>query len=194
MIFAIALGRERFTWRGAIGIVMTVAGVALSVGAVLDFRHMAAGEWTGCGAAFLSAAIGAACSIGYRPYLQRNPTVAVSFTAMAAAVVFLAVPAGVEGLFSDWAGFSATGWAAVAFIGASSGVGYILWLHSLARLPASNVAAFLGLSPVLAVSLSALFLGAPYTLADTAGLVLVIAGLVVALWRADDEATASGRD
>lgn len=186
MVFAVAIGRERFTWRGATGIVMTVAGVALTLGALLDFGHLAMGQWIGCGAAFLSAVIGAACSIGYRPYLGRNPTVAVSFAAMAAAVVFLAVPAGLEGLFTHWSGFSAEGWASIAFIGFSSGVGYILWLHSLARLPASNVAAFLGLSPLVAAGLSVLFLGAPYTVADMAGLVLVIAGLAVALWRAED--------
>jgi drug/metabolite transporter (DMT)-like permease len=91
-----------------------------------------------------------------------------------------------EGLFSQWAGFSATGWAAIAFIGASSGIGYFLWLHALSALPASNVAAFLGLSPMLAVALSAVFLAAPYTTADAAGLVLVLVGLVVALWH--DEA------
>jgi drug/metabolite transporter (DMT)-like permease len=183
MIFAVAIGRERFTWRGTTGIVMTVLGVALSVGAVLDLRHQGTGQWLGAAAAFLSAIIGAVCSVGYRPYLQRNPTIAVSFVAMAAAVAFLVIPSFFEGLFSGWSGFSAAGWAAIAFIGASSGVGYFLWLHALSALPASNVAAFLGLSPMLAVGFSAIFLQAPYTAADAAGLVLVLAGLAVALWR-----------
>jgi drug/metabolite transporter (DMT)-like permease len=185
MIFAVAIGRERFTWRGSAGIVMTVVGVALSVGTLLDFHNGNASQWVGAGAALLSAIIGAVCSVGYRPYLQRNPTVAVSFTAMTAAVVFLLVPSFFEGLFSGWSGFSTAGWAAIAFIGASSGVGYILWLHALSALPASNVAAFLGLSPMLAVGLSALFLDAPYTAADTVGLFLVLAGLAVALWRSN---------
>jgi drug/metabolite transporter (DMT)-like permease len=185
MIFAIAIGRERFTWRGTVGIVLTVLGVALSVGALLDFQHGGAGQWLGIGAAFLSAVIGAACSIGYGPYLKRNPTVSVSFVAMTAAVVFLLVPSSLEGLFSGWSGFSVAGWGAIAFIGASSGVGYFLWLHALSALPASNVAAFLGLSPMLAVALSALFLGAPYTGADAAGLVLVLSGLAIALWRSE---------
>lgn len=183
MIFAVAIGRERFTWRGTTGIVMTVLGVALSVGAVLDLRHQGTGQWLGAAAAFLSAIIGAVCSVGYRPYLQRNPTIAVSFVAMAAAVAFLVIPSFFEGLFSGWSGFRAAGWAAIAFIGASSGVGYFLWLHALSALPASNVAAFLGLSPMLAVGFSAIFLQAPYTAADAAGLVLVLAGLAVALWR-----------
>jgi drug/metabolite transporter (DMT)-like permease len=183
MIFAIAIGRERFTWRGTTGIVMTVLGVALSVGALLDFHGQGTGQWIGAGAAFLSAMIGAGCSIGYGPYLKRNPTVGVSFVAMCAAVVFLVIPSSFEGLFSGWSGFSLVGWAAIAFIGASSGVGYFLWLHALSALPASNVAAFLGLSPMLAVGLSALFLDAPYAATDAAGLVLVLAGLAIALWR-----------
>jgi drug/metabolite transporter (DMT)-like permease len=139
MIFAIAIGREHFTWRGTVGIALTVLGVGLSVGALLDFRHQDMGQWLGIGAAFLSAIIGAGCSIGYRPYLQRNPTVAVSFVAMAAAVVFLAIPSSLEGLFTGWSGFSLAGWAAIAFIGASSGVGYFLWLSPSrpCRLPMS---------------------------------------------------------
>ena len=185
MVIAIAIGRERFTWRGTAGIVLTVLGVALSVGALLDFYHQDGAQLLGVGAAFLSAVIGACCSIGYGPYLQRNPTVAVSFVAMAAAVVFLVIPSSLEGLFSGWSGFSVAGWAAIAFIGASSGVGYFLWLHALSALPASNVAAFLGLSPMLAVALSALFLSAPYTATDAAGLVLVLAGLTIALWRSE---------
>ncbi|MBN9076645.1 MAG: hypothetical protein BGN87_14410 [Rhizobiales bacterium 65-79] len=185
MIFAIAIGRERFTWRGTAGIVLTVVGVALSVGVLLDFRHQDAGQWLGAGAAFLSAVIGAVCSIAYRPYLQRNPTMAVSFVAMAAAVLFLLIPSAREGLFSGWSGFSLAGWAAIAFIGASSGIGYFLWLHALSALPASNVTAFLGLSPMLAIGLSALFLDAPYAVTDAAGLVLVLAGLAIALWRTE---------
>jgi drug/metabolite transporter (DMT)-like permease len=187
MIFAIAIGREHFTWRGTVGIALTVLGVGLSVGALLDFRHQDMGQWLGIGAAFISAIIGAGCSIGYRPYLQRNPTVAVSFVAMAAAVVFLAIPSSLEGLFTGWSGFSLAGWAAITFIGASSGVGYFLWLSALSAVPASNVAAFLGLSPMLAVALSALFLNAPYTGADAAGLVLVLAGLAIALWRSETD-------
>ena len=81
---------------------------------------------------------------------------------------------------------------AIAFIGASSGVGYFLWLHALSALPASNVAAFLGLSPMLAVALSAVFLEAPYTTADAAGLVLVLVGLVVALWHDEARPTPGG--
>jgi drug/metabolite transporter (DMT)-like permease len=38
---------------------------------------------------------------------------------------------------------------------------------------------------MLAVGLSALFLDAPYTAADTVGLFLVLAGLAVALWRSN---------
>jgi drug/metabolite transporter (DMT)-like permease len=185
MVFAIAIGRERFTWRGTAGIVMTVAGVALSVSSLLYFRHQDRENWIGAGAAFLSTIIGAICSIGYGPYLRRNPTVSVSFVAMAAAVAFLLIPSSLEGLFSGWSGFTFGGWAAIAFIGASSGVGYFLWLHALSTLPASNVAAFLGLSPMLAIGLSALVLDAPYAVTDAAGLILVLAGLAVALWRSE---------
>ncbi len=87
--------------------------------------------WLGELAVFGSAVTGAACSVLYRPYLRRYPTLPVSANAMLAAIGFLAVLAAGEGFFAAFPRFTAGGWLAVLFIGASSGLGYFLWLWAL---------------------------------------------------------------
>ena len=82
--------------------------------------------WAGELAVFASTLRGAACSVLYRPYLRRYPTLAVGAFAMLALVGFLAGLAAREGFFRAWPRFTPGGWLAVLFIGLSSGVGYYL--------------------------------------------------------------------
>ncbi len=185
MALAVAMGQEPFTLRRAVGILLTIAGVALAIGGAALDEGLSAGAWWGVGAAFLSAATGALCSVLYRPYLQRYPTVQISTLAMLAAVVFLGALAIPEGLLQVLPGITAHGWLAILGIGLCSGVGYLLWLYALQHVWASNVTAFMGLSPLTASLLGALFLAEPLTASDGAGLALVLCGLALALWRSD---------
>jgi drug/metabolite transporter (DMT)-like permease len=120
------------------------------------------------------------CSVLYRPYLRRYPTLPVSAFAMAAAAAALLVPAAFDDLAV--APFSLTGgaWAAIVFIGLSSGGGYVLWLWALKTIAATRVTVFLALSPITAALLGAMFLGEAITAMMIAGLACVAAGLWVA--------------
>jgi drug/metabolite transporter (DMT)-like permease len=120
------------------------------------------------------------CSVLYRPYLRRYPALPVGVYAMAAAVVFLAVWAAFEGLGTRLGQLSASAWAAVLFIGVTSGGGYFLWLWALRHASASRVSLFLALSPLTAIALGGLWLGEAATPQLWFAFVLVFAGLVVA--------------
>src|SRR3546814_1176436 len=98
-------------------------GVALALGDKLLEPGRTA-SFIGEAAVLLAAFCGAVCSVLYRPYLQRYPTLPVGAFAMLASVGFLAILALGEGAFSGWQGYSATGWGAVLFIGISSGIFY----------------------------------------------------------------------
>ena len=103
--------------------------------------------------------------------------------AMFASVLFLAIPAAWEGLFDALPNFTPGGWAAVAFIGISSGIGYYLWLWALEHTTPTRVTVFLALSPITATALGALWL-------DEAVSALFIAGLgsvALGLWLAHRE-------
>ena len=178
LIFAALLGHERITLPKLAGILLTLAGVAFALGD----RIGGAGTLTGEIAILLSAVTGALCSVLYRPYLRRYPTLPVSAFAMAAAAGALLAPAALDDLFVSPAHLSAMAWAAIVFIGLSSGGGYVLWLWALKMIAATRVTVFLALSPITAAALGVLFLGEPVTAGMIAGVACVAAGLWVANW------------
>lgn len=179
MIVAALLGRERLTLNKSIGVLLTMLGVALALGEKL-FDPVAGTGLLGEAAVLLAALCGAVCSVLYRPYLQRYPTLPVGAFAMLASVGFLLLLSIPEGLFADWRGYSAQGWAAVLFIGVSSGIFYAVWLWALRHASPTRVTIFLGLSPVTAGLFGALVLAEPLTLPLLAGLVVLLLGLWLA--------------
>lgn len=189
MLLAAALGRERLTPAKTLGVLLSFAGVGL---ALLDKLAVAeSGSGWGVAAVLGAALTGAICSVLYRPYLQRYPTLPVSTLAMLASVGFLALLALPEGAVATVPRLGAGAWAAVAFIGLSSGLGYYGWLWALGRLPPTQVTVFLSLSPITAALLGALLLGEAVSPLTLAGLAAVVAGLVVAFARPAGATTAS---
>ncbi len=183
MLLAAALGHERLTWPKTLGVLLTIGGVALALGEKVAGGDGTAPRWIGAAAVFVSAGAGAICSVLYRPYLRRYPTLGVSAFAMVAAVGFLALLAGREGFFAAWPTFTPGGWLAILFIGVSSGIGYYLWLWALAHSAATNVTVFLALNPITAAALGVLLLGEQLTLLFVIGLCCVALGLWLAHWR-----------
>lgn len=179
MIVAAALGRERLSLAKTAGVLLTILGVGFALGDKV-FEGGDADHWLGEAAVLLAALCGAVCSVLYRPYLQRYPTLPVGAFAMLASVGFLALLAAAEGAFGGWGGYSAGGWGAVVFIGLSSGVGYAGWLWALRQASPTRVSIFLGLSPVAAALFGALLLAEPVTWPLLAGLAAVLAGLWLA--------------
>ncbi len=185
MALAILFGRETFTLRKLIGIVLTIAGVGFAVGATAFTGEIDTMGWVAVGAAFSSAFVGALCSVLYAAYMPRYPTLQISTMAMGCAVVFLFGLALMEGELGALPSYSLNIWLVLLFVGLASAVGYFCWLYALAHIPPSNVTVFLGLSPITATILGAIFISQPLALADFIGTFLVIAGLVISLWRRD---------
>jgi drug/metabolite transporter (DMT)-like permease len=179
MIIAALLGRERLSPTKVAGVMLTIIGVGVALGERL-ITERAAGEWIGALLVLAAALCGAVCSVLYRPYLARYPTLPVGAWAMLASVIFLAAPAGVEGLFTEVPQLDPGGWMAVLFIGLSSGVGYILWLWALKHATPTRVTVFLSLSPITAALLGVALLGEPFTV----GVLLGLTGVVAGLWLA----------
>ncbi|MEJ2666328.1 MAG: DMT family transporter [Deinococcales bacterium] len=176
LLLASAIGQERLTRLKVVGALVALAGVALALDAPLSVG----GGALAVVAALSSAFAAALCSVLYRPYLARYPVPQVGAVAMAAAVTVLLVPAAADGLARTAPGLSAATWQAVAFVGVSSGVGYLLWLWALGRAEASRVTLFLALGPITALLLGAAFLSEPLRAHALEGAALVALGLAVA--------------
>jgi drug/metabolite transporter (DMT)-like permease len=177
LLLAASLGRERLGALKASGVLLTLVGVALTLGEGALQTGNDAATWLGDLSVLGSAACAAVCSVLYRPYLQRYPALPVSLLAMVAAAMFLAVLAGAEGSLQGVPVFTPGGWLAVGFIGLSSAVGYVCWLWALGHTTPTRVTVFLALSPITATLLGALLLGEPISLPAVLGTLTVSAGL-----------------
>jgi drug/metabolite transporter (DMT)-like permease len=179
MLLGAALGLERLTAAKTAGVILTMLGVALAFGDKL-LAGGGSGEWVGALAVLGSAFTGAVCSVYYRPYLRRYPTLEVSAFAMMASVAALLIASLLEAGLAVVPTISMKGWIAVVFIGFSSGVGYVLWLWALTHASPTRVTVMLSLSPVTAALLGALILGESPGLTIVLGIVAVAAGLYLA--------------
>jgi len=174
------IGYERMTMLKTVGVLLTIVGVGFALGEKVFLPAVGDGGWIGELAVLASALCAAVCSVFYRPYLTLYPTLQVSAFAMLASVGFLAVVAGLEGCFSSSFHFTTGGWLAVLFIGASSAIGYYMWLWALGHASPTRVTVFLSLSPITSAALGALLLSEPISLLFIAGLISVILGLWLA--------------
>jgi drug/metabolite transporter (DMT)-like permease len=191
LLFAAALGHERLTTAKTLGVLLSIAGVGFALGEKAVQGGGAGNRWVGELAVFASALSGAICSVLYRPYLRKYPTLDVSAFAMLASVGFLAILAAWEGFFNSLPRFSMGGWLAVLFIGISSGVGYFLWLWALGRTTPTRVTVFLALSPVTATGFGALLLGERISPISLLGLACVALGLWLAHRQGHSDRTAT---
>jgi drug/metabolite transporter (DMT)-like permease len=106
--------------------------------------------------------------------------VPVSAFAMLASVLFLALLAlGEQGPARVFT-FSGRAWAAIAFIGVSSGIGYFWWLYALKHESPTRVTVFLALNPLTAALLGWALLGEALPAAAFGALALTVAGLWIA--------------
>ncbi|HKQ63955.1 MAG TPA: DMT family transporter [Methylomirabilota bacterium] len=193
-LVAAALGRERLTPSKLAGVLLTIAGVGLALGDKTLQPGGADAAWLGELAVFASALTGAVCSVLYRPYLEKYPTLPVSAFAMLASVAFLALLAAREGFFASRPALTSGGWLAVVFIGLASGGGYYLWLWALNHGTPTQVTMFLALSPVTATMLGAWLLGEPVSRMLAVGLAAVVAGLALAHRRLEPRSRALALD
>lgn len=177
MGLAILTRREVYSPVKLCGLVLAVSGVALHSSASMEGAH---GGIPALAAIIAATLIGAICSLLYRPYLQRYPTLPTSVLAMSAAVIFLG------GLCLITAQplvphLSTTAWMNVGFIGLSSGLGYFCLLWALGRVDASRVVAFQALGPVTAAAIELTIARQFPSWQLLVAIVLVVAGLLFAL-------------
>ncbi|MCM0019669.1 MAG: DMT family transporter [Tagaea sp.] len=171
-LFAALGGIERLSRDRLLGAIAATAGVALAMGG-----QFGGGSLAGAVAVLAAAASGAACSVLYRPYLERHAPLAVGAIAMLASTFALAPAALVWGRPIT---LDASGWAAVAGLGIASGVFYWLWLFALKHAGPARTTVFLALGPPAAALVGAAWLGEWPGIELWAGMIAVAIGLRLA--------------
>ena len=176
---------EQATWRKSLAIAAAVAGVLiLHLG-----RAGGAGEGGG-GDRLLGAALvfGAVCCETAYTLLGKTVAARVDPIVVAFLGAALSIPLFLPFAAWQWSAFEpaqvgARGWAAVAWYGAGTlALGSWLWYSGLARAEGVVAAAFMGVMPVSALTLSYLLLGEPFRWLHIVGFAVVFAGVLLISW------------
>lgn len=182
LLLAVIFLKEKIRWNHVTGLLFAAVGMFF-IASQQDTDMTLIGFWT--------VIIGSA-SWGVGNVVMRKVTLGVPPFSMLALVVWSGLvsffPMALLSLIiegpASWAtAIQQVSWTSVLSVlylayGASI-IGYGLWGKLLARYPASIVAPFTLLVPILGMSTTALFLGEAFTLMQLAGSVLVMIGLVI---------------
>jgi drug/metabolite transporter (DMT)-like permease len=176
---------EAFTGLKLLGVLSAFGGVAVAIVAGPGGVAGGGAAWVGDLLMLAAAAVGATYPVFAKPYLARHPPVLVTTISMTGGVLVVLPFAAAEGLFAVLPAFDRAGWLALAFLGLGGGaIQFGLWVWAVRRLTPTQAVIFLTLTPITAMLLAGLVLGEAITFALFAGLILVIAGILFANWRA----------
>jgi len=174
-LLAVVMLGERLAPRGWLGIVVSFAGVALiTLGEGEAFRIE-----PGALLVLLAAVSASVYSVLQKRFIVRYPPLAfTTYVIWAGTIPLLLFLPGLVSALRD-APLGAV--AAVVYLGVfPGGLAYVLWVYGLSRLPASSLASYLYLSPVLAIGIAWLWLGEMPSWLSLGGGLVAVCGVALA--------------
>jgi len=181
-VFLVLLGalllREHVTWIQAAGVATALIGTAVITlnGGSID---LTSSDVVGSLMALCAALSLSVYSILAKVALRQNRAFVTALLTAGLGTALLLLPAWAEGL--SWPGnWSASIWLAILFLGiACSGWGVLAWFRILNELDASRAAPLVFFIPLVAVTLSILFLKEQPTIHTLVGAALIFGGVVM---------------
>ena len=179
-LMSAAVGHERLPWTRWAGGALSVVGLyfVVGVGATLSVNSL-----TGDALVFAGMLCWAVYSVGSRPLLGRySPTVLTAWATVVGAALYVVVAApALTG--TDWAGVSWWSW----FLMAASSIvclvlAYVIWYTGVQRLGATRTSAYSNLTPIAAIVIGWLWLGEPFTAAQSVGAAAILGGVFLTRW------------
>jgi drug/metabolite transporter (DMT)-like permease len=182
MLAGALLGAEPLTRRKSLGVLLAMTGVAVAL--FTNLRAAPASAWRGDLLMVAAALCMALYSIWSRPLAQQYGTIVYTALAMTFGAVALAALAGGRGGFAATASFGPAQWSVMAFLGVFGGaLTFLLWSFALERTTPTRVAISVTVNPIVSATFGAYALGEPITANLIIGLLLVAAGIRVAVRR-----------
>ena len=176
-LVAIPVLREHGSGRTWAGIILSIAGAVVLVGAT-----SAAGEGSLVGDLWMvvTVAVWALYSVYVRRLARRAGDMAITAATLLWGTVLL-LPFGAVELTQIAPRLTASGVAAVLFLGVlASALGYWLWSYGLARVEAGRATSYLNLLPLVGALSGVLVLGERIGIAEVVGGALIIGGVALA--------------
>ena len=170
---------ESFGAAKTLGLVIAFAGaiIVITKGA-LTSDVLKLPSTTGDFLALASSLNWAIFTIASKPVLKRlHPTLMVTYMMAMGWLLLIPFFANAQG-WNEIGRLSTEGWIAVGFLGVlCSGLAYIFWYDALARLEASQTAAFIYIEPLVTVVVAAIVLGEVFTLVTFIGGLTILLGV-----------------
>ena len=168
-------GHERISLQRWLGAAISFLGLYIVVGAQAGL-----GNPTGDLLVLASTACWATYSVASVPLLKRHSPVVVTGYTMTVGATAYTLAAGPALRAMPWGQVSALGWglmlASAVF---ALGLAYLIWYSSVQRVGSTRTAAWSNVTPVMAMSIAALWLGEGLALRQLAGAGVIFAGLVM---------------
>lgn len=172
-------GQERpglFTWLGG---VTSILGVALVSGSTLSIEGTVRALF---GDLILVAAgfVWACYTVGAQPIVRRYGSVQTTAWTLWVGAVGLVVLGSPSLAAQDWAGIGAGAWGGLLFSSFFAiGLAYLIWYRGVERIGNTRTAIFSNLTPGVALTVGAVWLGERLTLLSILGAVLTVGGVML---------------
>lgn len=182
LLIAARIGLERITLRKMIGMAIALAGVAYlarqAAGHSAHGAPMAQATPAGDAITALAAVLFALFAVYAKKAAESYGTILVNGFAFMGGAVLLAPILAWQAPGFPFAHVSVEGWSSLVYMAVfPSAVCYLIYYHALTRIPASRVAAFVYLEPVIATIMAIVFLGERITAPLVASGAVILGGV-----------------
>ena len=174
-----AKGVERISRRGAIGIVLSMAGIAL---VVFGTSRGTAGRASLLGdtLVLVGSLAWAIYTVLLKPHTHRVPGMQLSAFTMIGGALALLVVASPSIVHAPWASMPLAGWASIFFSGMLALViAYYFWYRGVRIIGPTRTAMFSNLQPLFAVAMAWAMLGERPTIWQGVGAITIMTGLIL---------------
>lgn len=165
------LGLERPSWKGVLGVGLSILGVGL---VVLDGLTSGEASFAGDLLVLIAAVCVGAYAVLSMPLLQRHTPLAVATYPVLFGIPFLVLLASPQLVGLDWAGVGLAPWVAVGYSAVfATAYTFAAWQRGISRIGANRVLVYQYLITIVGVTSGIVFFG------ETLGLNKIVGGVVI---------------
>jgi drug/metabolite transporter (DMT)-like permease len=178
LLLGAVLGLERPTWKGVIGVALSVLGVAL---VVLDGLMSGHASLVGDLLVLVAAFCVGAYAVFSMPLLERHTSLAVATYPVLFGIPFLVLLSSPQLLSLEWGSVGAGPWAAVAYAGVfATAFAFSAWQRGISRIGANRVLVYQYLITIVGVTSGIVFFGETLSVNKVAGGAVILLGVYLA--------------
>ena len=178
LLLGAVLGLERPSWKGVVGVALSIVGVAL---VVLDGLRSGDASLVGDLLVLIAAVCVGAYAVLSMPLLERHTPLAVATYPVVFGIPFLLLLSSPQLLSLDWGSVGAGPWAAVAYAGVfATAFAFSAWQRGISRIGANKVLVYQYLITVVAVTSGIVFFGETLSMNKIAGGMVILLGVYLA--------------